>query len=274
MNPKWHSSGSITLSDTSEVVADVAAKLARTLSAGNFGKLLQQANRETSAVAYLSSMAADCRQLEQRLVLQSSASKLGLDCVDLRASEVAMAVAAARRQMTATSLEVVWTGPASVASGMRGTEQVLLEVIDSAKRELLVVVYAAFDIRNIVAAIDRAIARGVVVTVVVESLNPKTGEQKPNFMASFSEPIRTRSRLLHWPLATRDTDENGRPGCLHAKVAVGDREVVFVTSANLTGSAMRENMEMGLRVDNFELGEQVVAHFERMRDDGVLVQPT
>ena len=218
MNPKWHSSGSITLSDSSEVVAEVAAKLARTLSAGNLSKLLQQASRETSAVVYLNTLAADCRQLEQRLVLQSSASKLGLDCVDLRASEVAMAVAAARRQMTATSLEVVWTGPASVASAMRGTEQVLLEVIDSAKRELLVVVYAAFDIRNIVAAIDRAIVRGVAVTVVVESLNPKTGEQKQNFMASFSESIRTRSRLLHWPLSSRETDENGRPGCLHAKV--------------------------------------------------------
>jgi len=176
--------------------------------------------------------------------------------------------------MAATSLEVVWTGPASVASAMRGTEQVLLEVIDQAKRELLVVVYAAFDIRNIVAALDRAIARSVIVTVVVESINPKTGEQKQNFMSSFSEPIRTRSRLLHWPLASRGTDENGRPGCLHAKVAVGDREVVFVTSANLTGSAMRENMELGLRIDNLELGEQLVAHFERMRDEGVLVQPS
>lgn len=274
MNRRWHSSGSITLNETSEVVADVAAELARALSAANLSKLLQQASREMSAVDYLNTLAANCRQLEQRLVLRSSASKLGLDCVDLRASEVAMAVASARRQMKATSLEVVWTGPASVASAMRGTEQVLLEVIDCANRELLVVVYAAFDIRNVVAAIDQAIDRGVDVTVVVESINPKTGEQKPNFLASFSVDIRTRARLLHWPLAARDTDENGRPGCLHAKVAVGDREVVFVTSANLTGSAMRENMEIGLRIDNCELGEQVVAHFERMSDDGILVQPT
>lgn len=262
------------MNEASLVVAEVAAKLARVLSAGNVSRLVQEATREKSAVAYLNCLAGEIRQQEQRLALQSAVARLGFDCIDIRASEVAMALVAVRTQLTTNNLEVVWTGPGTVGSAMRGTEQVLLEVIDLAKRELLVVVYAAFDIQNVIAAIDNAIERGVEVTVVVESLNLKTGISKPNFMASFSPTVRSRANLLHWPIAKRETDENGKPGCLHAKVAVADREAVFITSANLTGSAMRENMEMGLRVENVDLGEQISLHFERMRDDGFLVAPT
>lgn len=234
---------------------------------------MRDASRDKQAADYLLEFASGCRQAEQRMILQLAAGQLSQDGLHVKVNELAMATAAIRYQAKSNQIELVWTGPANTASTMRGTEQVLLEVIDESQQELLVVVYAAFDIQNVVLAIDRALERGVAVTVVVESINPGTGKQKPNFMASFSQSIRTRTRILHWPLKTRDTDENGRPGCLHAKVAVADRRVLFITSANLTGSAMRENMEMGLRLENDQLGESVMEHFERMFDEGTLVAP-
>jgi len=261
------------LQNEANLVAEIAAEIVAELSSANLTALISGAAHSSLAGSYLDSVASRYRQQEQRLTLVKAASRLAtIDSVTSR--ELAFALAAAGDRRTCACIEAVWTGPSSVSTSMRGTEQVLLEVIEQAEAELLIVLYVAFDIRNIVDALDSAISRGVSVLVVAESIYPSTGEAKANPLASLSALIREKALIYHWPPESRDRDENGRMGCLHAKLAVADRKVVFVTSANLTGSALRENMEVGLRAIQKQLAETVVRQFQRMIDARVLVRLT
>ncbi len=57
---------------------------------------------------------------------------------------------------------------------------------------------------------------------------------------------------------------------MHAKCAVADRCVAFVTSANLTGAAMTANMELGLVVRGGDVPKRITNHFEALVVGGTL----
>ncbi len=57
-----------------------------------------------------------------------------------------------------------------------------------------------------------------------------------------------RASLLHWPSERRPRDEQGHAGVMHAKAAVADSRVAFLTSANLTEAALERNMELGVLI--------------------------
>ena len=65
--------------------------------------------------------------------------------------------------------------------------------------------------------------------------------------------------LYHWPVENRLRDDAGNQGLIPAKCAIGHRECLFLTSANLTGNAMTINMELGVSIHGGPLPEQVVA---------------
>jgi phosphatidylserine/phosphatidylglycerophosphate/cardiolipin synthase-like enzyme len=62
-----------------------------------------------------------------------------------------------------------------------------------------------------------------------------------------------------------------RHGSLHAKCAVADRRVLFVSSANLTEYALKLNMELGLLVRGGDLPGRAIGHLRRLVEEGVLV---
>ena len=76
---------------------------------------------------------------------------------------------AIRTEAASRRTELVWTGPAHIGTPLRSTEPALLELIDSARRSLYVVTFAAYRVPAIAAAISRAIARGVRVAFVLET---------------------------------------------------------------------------------------------------------
>src|SRR5262249_37704373 len=53
-------------------------------------------------------------------------------------------------------------------------------------------------------------------------------------------------------------------GKVHAKVAVADEKVCFVTSANLTGHAMEKNMELGVLVRGGALPRDLHRHLDAL----------
>lgn len=259
------------MDDLATLLPEVAERLARLLSQANVTALSRLCDSYPNAADLLAEAAVLCRQQEQRLALQDAGNRMQSSTNEVSARELRAAVLAVRPFVEVKASEVVWTGPSGIATSFRGTEQALLEVIDSANRELLVVMYLAFDVAEIVQALERAILRGVSLTVIAETVNPRTGAVRENAVSAFTARVRQGGRIFHWPLAVRELDETGRPGCLHAKVAVADRETVLVTSANLTGSAMRHNMELGIRVQDPMLGASIVEHFQRLLDDEILV---
>lgn len=53
-------------------------------------------------------------------------------------------------------------------------------------------------------------------------------------------------------------------GAVHAKCAIADGELAFITSANLTSAAMERNMELGVLVKGGELPIELHRHLEAL----------
>jgi phosphatidylserine/phosphatidylglycerophosphate/cardiolipin synthase-like enzyme len=73
-----------------------------------------------------------------------------------------------------------------------------------------------------------------------------------------------------WPAEQRPELPAGR-AALHAKAAVADVHTALVTSANLTGHGINENMELGLVVRGGPVPRRLAAYFLQLMDDRVLV---
>ncbi|TWG02149.1 phospholipase D-like protein [Streptomyces brevispora] len=110
-----------------------------------------------------------------------------------------------------------------------------------------------------------AAARGVRTHVVVETLAGArgllSGREPAGAFASVPE-----LRLWHW---VRDpaTDSYARQ---HAKLAVADRQVLFLGSANLTESAARRNIEAGVLIRGGDAPQRAAEHIVELQRRGVL----
>jgi cardiolipin synthase A/B len=149
----------------------------------------------------------------------------------------------AERQRAVERLEVVWTGPTTHGVPVRLTKQVLLEVIGDARTHLLLLSFAAYRVQAVIDALAAAGTRGVTTDLVLETVEDSAGRLSHDAAASLDAVHAVR--VWHWPASERPGLDAGR-AALHAKAAVADSGLAFVTSANLTGHALEENIEPGL----------------------------
>ncbi len=191
-------------------------------------------------------------------------------------AEVAMALRTAALTAQAVrkeqQLELVWTGPRASGVAMRRTDQALLQVIEAAKRTLLVVSFAVYKIPAIGEALVRAAGRGVLLRICVEAPEPSGQKMAYDTIRALGPELARRSAIYVWPSDQRPADQHGRTGLLHAKCAVADEQLLFVSSANLTDHAMNRNIELGLLVAGGPAPQTVVRQFERLIGDGVLLR--
>jgi phosphatidylserine/phosphatidylglycerophosphate/cardiolipin synthase-like enzyme len=171
------------------------------------------------------------------------------------------------------SVELVWTGPEVGVVPLRRTEQVPLQVIDSATRRATVVSYAVYHIPRICEALVRAADRGVSINVIIETPDRLEGQNTYDTLKALGPSVAARCAVFLWPLEKREKDDNGKPGILHVKCAVADGRWLFLSSANLTEYAFTLNMELGLLIAGGSLPVQVEDHFDRMIQTGVLARP-
>jgi phosphatidylserine/phosphatidylglycerophosphate/cardiolipin synthase-like enzyme len=180
------------------------------------------------------------------------------------------AVAATERHRASASTELVWTGPDVRTIPLRRTDQVLLQVIRSAQRSLLIVSFAVYRIPAVVQALHEAADRHVRVWLCLEPGEASGGHVSVDGLEIMGDDLAGRVSMYVWPPESRPTDALGRTGSLHAKCAVADDDLLFITSANLTEFAMNLNMELGVLVRGGELPGQVRVHFERLVSAGAL----
>jgi phosphatidylserine/phosphatidylglycerophosphate/cardiolipin synthase-like enzyme len=159
-----------------------------------------------------------------------------------------------------TETAFVWTGPTSGTISARRTEQVLLELIENSKSQLILVSFAIYQAQNILDAISRAIARGVEVSIIIEDNQKKISTPA---IKAFSKNIFRQAQFFHWPENKRPV-ENGLIGSLHAKIAIADNNRLFITSANLTQFAMEMNIEAGILISSGELPRLVHEHLTEL----------
>lgn len=174
----------------------------------------------------------------------------------------------ARRQAEAeVTVDLVWTGPTTSFVSTRRTDQVLLDLIRVAERELFVVSFVAYDVPPVVDALNEAIRRGVAVRFLLESSESQGGSLNVDPIQTMREAV-PGAELYAW----RVKEEQFRGGRVHAKVAVADDWAAFVSSANLTGYALGKNMEAGVLVKGGLVPESLHCHLRALIDTKVVGQ--
>lgn len=166
--------------------------------------------------------------------------------------------------------ELVWTGPSAGPGSipMRRTDQALLQVIASATRSLLVVSFAAYRVRPVVEALAECCRRGVDVRICLDG-EGDVGRLRDDLYRILGEADE-RLALYVWPEDQRQHEGDGGTGVLHAKCAVADGALLFVSSANLTEYALSRNIELGVLIHGGPLPGRVEAQFRALMDRGVL----
>ncbi|OAI38560.1 hypothetical protein AYO38_09450 [bacterium SCGC AG-212-C10] len=184
---------------------------------------------------------------------------------------LALRSAAAARQeaLFEETVDAVWTGPTSHHVPVRRTREVLLELIEEAHRRLIVVSFAAYKVPDILESLSAAAARGVDIRLILETSEGSGGRLSHDAANAF-ETARSFASFYVWPGEQRAGGD--RHGALHAKTVLADGSAAFVTSANLTGHGLGENMELGLLVRGGQLPGRLTAHFDELIAFGVLRQ--
>ncbi len=173
------------------------------------------------------------------------------------------------REKRSQKLELVWTGPASKIP-VRQTRQVLSQLISNTQKELLIVSFVVFKIPEILELLKKALQRGVVITCVFESPEESGGKITFQGFDDFDDAILKQIKILVWDKDMRPISAEGKIGTLHAKVAVADQKISFISSANLTVNAMTLNMELGLLLYDTKKAQEIVEHFEQLARNEVL----
>jgi phosphatidylserine/phosphatidylglycerophosphate/cardiolipin synthase-like enzyme len=177
----------------------------------------------------------------------------------------------ARSVKATQTVELVWTGPLVAGPAMRRTDQALLQVINAAEQSLLIVSFAVYKIATIAAAIVRAAERGVVIRICVEAPEPSGQKMAHDTIKALGSEVAERAAIYVWPSDQRPTD-HGQTGVLHAKCAVADSRLLFISSANLTDNAMTLNIELGTLITGGTAPSTVATQFEQLIAAGILQQ--
>lgn len=151
------------------------------------------------------------------------------------------------------SVVPVWTGPDSTAPPSRLTVAVVADLIRQAEHELLLTSYVTYPSKDVRAALESAVAKGVALTLLLDHTK-STQDPFPKLAA----------RRLVWPKDARPNE-----AWMHAKLLVVDRRTALVGSANLTENALGRNLECGVQISGGPVPGRIVDHILGM---GALVE--
>jgi len=190
---------------------------------------------------------------------------------DIKPIEVAAALRGASAISTNfernESIEMVWTGPSSGMVPSRHTEQVLIEVINSAQKKLYLVSFVAYEIDSVMSALRDATDRSVQIGFLLELSKNHGGKLECDSVEAFSKQLPS-AIIYTWGTQARSADRWN--GVIHAKCAVADGNVAFVTSANLTRAAMEKNMELGLLMRGGKVPDKLERHLDSLITTGIV----
>jgi phosphatidylserine/phosphatidylglycerophosphate/cardiolipin synthase-like enzyme len=173
--------------------------------------------------------------------------------------------------------DLVWSGPEVPGLHARDTRRVYEELLGSAERSVWASTYAYFDGPKAFEVLaQRMDATPALKVTLLLNIQRKKGDTTA--AESLVRKFADRFWGTDWPGSSRPAvyydsrslDQDGPTGVLHAKAAVADDEVVFVTSANLTEAALDRNIEVGLLVRDRALAASVSSHFRGLIDRGLL----
>jgi len=146
---------------------------------------------------------------------------------------------------------IVATGERWVGYGIRSFSSVTKELMDSAKKELLMTVYVLTD-TNTVSNIRGALERGVSVEIFIYSPDSFQKNQ------AVDEILRLEEEYDYLRIH-RIEDK-----ILHAKVLITDNRKILTGSANLTFGGMVRNYELGFLVEDAKIAQKAIRLLRRL----------
>lgn len=168
--------------------------------------------------------------------------------------------------------ELLWAGPAP-ASGMpaRRIDQVLYDLVATANKDILLITFAAHKIQRLADVLASASRRGVRVRLVLEFGVQSQFQLSHDALKAFPADLRDKAEIFYWPIENRELNLFGKPGKLHAKAAVVDRQALL-SSANLTDDAFLRNLELGVLFMGGDMPTKLRQHFEHLIAAGTLLR--
>ena len=170
------------------------------------------------------------------------------------------------RREEARRSSFVWSGP-SAALEARKTEQVILDLVQGAEEELLLVSFAAYKVPSLLCAVQKAVDRGVRTRFVLETEDDSEGRLNVDASEAFSSL--TGALFYHWPKEKRESHAPGMHPVMHAKCVVTEK-AFFISSANLTEHAVSCNMELGFLSFDREKAAVLLGQFTSLIAAGIL----
>ena len=171
-------------------------------------------------------------------------------------------------QSNASRSSFVLSGPVNTLPDTRKTEQVILDLIQNATKNIVLVSFAAYKIPTLAKALHAAIERGVCIRFILESAEDSAGQLNRDAKLAFNSL--SGAIFYHWPVEKRQVNASGKPGKMHAKCAIND-DSFFITSANLTNDAFRNNIELGILQQDKKKAEQLLSYFNNLIRNKILV---
>jgi cardiolipin synthase len=192
---------------------------------------------------------------------------------EINTQAIAFALRAAAEAATAVGIdqraEIAWTGPATEAVPLRRVDQVIYDMVETAKEEVLLVTYVAYKAERALKALRDAADRGAHVRLVIELAQASGGKISFDGLEAFRTAVPS-AQIFYWPLDRRKRTASGSYGAMHAKCLVADRSRAIVSSANLTDYALESNMELGLLVAR-AVAARLAEHFDQLIVRGELI---
>lgn len=180
---------------------------------------------------------------------------------------LASAVAVADRvERTRESLQVVWTGPESVALESRPTSEVITELVSTARKRLTLATYSASGVEELNKLLLARKKAGVDVRLLLE--RPGGSGYGPDSVTAFG-PIVPLVTTLLWPREARPQPIDFT--AMHVKVVIRDDDAVLISSANLSTAGKDRNMELGVLITGLRTAARLQQHIDELAGRGVLV---
>jgi cardiolipin synthase len=169
-------------------------------------------------------------------------------------------------------ITLAWSGPNLRGVPMRKTAQVIIEMIDDAKTSLFLSSFSFYKAKDITDHLVLAAARGVSISLLLET--PQSSHNKINKdpLKHLDDELKKKAHIYIWPYKNRIVDGDDQTGSLHAKFVLQDKVKLFISSANLTQSAMDRNIELGVIIEDQAVVCKFNDHLDNLISENIITR--
>lgn len=174
---------------------------------------------------------------------------------------------------------LVVTGPATDQTENLKTGARFIQVVEHAKRELMLATFALYQGDKILEPIHDAMIRipGLQVTLIL-NVARKYGDRTQSddliegARQEFSKnwPWSLKPRVWYFPESLHMNASDR--ASMHAKFVIADEERCFITSANFTEAAQKKNIEVGVELSHSHEPKALSMYFKQLIAEGKLEQ--